>query len=169
MKNFQTPKELFNAIINNSRVINSLPKELISNIDFIEKYYIILKDEIKPYIPKKVYETLKHREIIFKNKHFPKPKYKPNISLENELNLFHSLLNDLSILDSLTTDEKYNNDFLEFLYLIWGDELENYIPYEMFEELKNEELMRKYHQDYLQKQKDWAEEENQKIKLLSKR
>ena len=30
MKNFQTPEELFNAIINNSRVINSLPKELIT-------------------------------------------------------------------------------------------------------------------------------------------
>ena len=68
MNQYQNPSELFNTIINNPRIINSLPKELISDIDFIEKYYIILGEEIKLYIPNKTYETLKHREVILKNK-----------------------------------------------------------------------------------------------------
>ena len=48
---------LFNTILNNPKKLKSLPLNLISDIDFIEKYYIILKDEIKPYIPAKTYET----------------------------------------------------------------------------------------------------------------
>lgn len=159
---------LFNTILNNPKKLKSLPLNLISDIDFIEKYYIILKDEIKPYIPAKTYETLKHREIIFKNKNEEKPKNKPNITLENELEIMHNLLTDLSTINLLPTDEKYNNNFLEFLYIIWGDELENYIPYEMFEELKNEKLMKEYHQSHEEEQENWAKEVNQKIKLLSK-
>ena len=49
------------------------------------------------------------------------------------------------------------------MYLIWGDEIEPYIPFEMFEEIKNESLMRKYHQAHIQNQEEWAEEENQKV------
>ena len=60
----KNPLDLFTRILNNPRVIKSLPKDLTENIDFIEKYYIILKDEIKPYITPKTYDTLKHREII---------------------------------------------------------------------------------------------------------
>ena len=63
----------------------------------------------------------------------------------------------------MPTNEKYNNDFLEFMYLIWGDEIEPYIPYEMFEEIKNENLMNKYHQDYDQNRENWANEEHQKV------
>ena len=37
MNQYQNPIELFHAILNNPRIINSLPKELISDIDFIEK------------------------------------------------------------------------------------------------------------------------------------
>ena len=109
---------LFNTILNNPKKLKSLPLNLISDIDFIEKYYIILKDEIKPYIPAKTDETLKHREIIFKNKNEEKPKNKPNITLENELEIMHNLLTDLSTINLLPTDEKYNNNFLEFLYII---------------------------------------------------
>lgn len=111
---------------------------------------------------------MKHREIIFKNKNEEKPKNKPNITLENELEIMHNLPTDLSTINLLPTDEKYNNNFLEFLYIIWGDELENYIPYEMFEELKNEKLMKEYHQSHEEEQENWAKEVNQKIKLLSK-
>lgn len=163
MNHYQNSSELFNAIINNPKIINSLPKELTSNIDFIEKYYIILKDEIKPYIPPKTFETLKHREIIFKNKNNPSLENTPNITLENEIEILHSLLNDPQTIELLPTNEKYNNNFLEFIYLIWGDDIEPYIPYEIFEQLKNERLMKEYHQNYENEQKKWAEEENQKI------
>lgn len=38
----------------------------------------------------------------------------------------------------------------------------------MFEELKNEKLMKEYHQSHEEEQENWAKEVNQKIKLLSK-
>ena len=165
----QNSEKLFKQIINNPKIIASLPKTLISNIDFIEKYYIILKDEIKPYIPKETYETLKHREIIFKNKYKTQLEKRPSITLKSELEILHDILSDPKTIETLPTDEKYNNSFLEFVYLIWGDEIEPYIPYEMFEELKNTKLMQEYHQNHNQGQEDWVNEENQKIKLLSKR
>lgn len=170
MNHYQNPSELFNTIINNPRIINSLPKELISDIDFIEKYYIILGEEIKPYIPPKTYETLKHREVILKNKEKKQIENKPNITLENELEILHNILTDPKFIENLPTNEKYSNDFLEFIYLIWGDEIKPYIPYEMFEEIKNEVLMHKYHQDYDQNREQWAKEEHQKVlkKIASK-
>lgn len=97
-----------------------------------------------------------------------KPKNKPNISLEDEINLLHNILTDPNAINLLPTNEKYNNNFLEFIYIIYGDEIENYIPYEMFEEIKNEQLMKKYHQNHNQEQENWANEVHQKIKLLSK-
>ena len=163
MKQGQSPLDLFSAIINNPRIINSLPKELISNIDFIEKYYIILGEEIKKYIPLKTYETLKHREIILKNKNKKQLESKPNITLENELKILHNILTDPKFIETLPTNEKYSNDFLEFVYLIWGDKIEPYIPFEMFEYLKNESLMRQYHQNYIENREKWAKEEHQKI------
>lgn len=163
MKQYQNPRELFSAIINNPRIINSLPKELISDIDFIEKYYIILGEEIKSYIPGKTYETLKHREVILKNKNKKQLENTPNIALENEMEILHNILTDPKFIETLPTNEKYSNDFLEFIYLIWGDEIKPYIPYEMFEEIKNEVLMHKYHQDYNQNCEQWAKEEHQKV------
>ena len=170
MHQYQNPSELFHAILNNPRIINSLPKELISDIDFIEKYYIILGEEIKPYIPNKTYETLKHREVILKNRQKNQLENKPNITLENEIEILHNILTDPKFIENLPTNEKYSNDFLEFIYLIWGDEIKPYIPYEMFEEIKNEVLMHKYHQDYDQNREQWAKEEHQKVlkKIASK-
>lgn len=170
MNQYKNPIELFHAILNNPRIINSLPKELISDIDFIEKYYIILGEEIKLYIPNKTYETLKHREVILKNKQKNQLENKPNITLENEIEILHNILTDPKFIENLPTNEKYSNDFLEFIYLIWGDEIKPYIPYEMFEEIKNEVLMHKYHQDYDQNREQWAKEEHQKIlkKIASK-
>lgn len=83
----------------------------------------------------------------------------------------HNILTNIEFIDLLPTTEKYNNDFLEFLYLIWGDEIEDYIPHEMFEQLKNERLMKEYHQNHNNEQQKWAEEEHQKVlkKLLSNR
>ena len=170
MNQYKNPIELFHAILNNPRIINSLPKELISDIDFIEKYYIILGEEIKLYIPNKTYETLKHREVILKNKQKKQLENKPNITLENEIEILHNILIDPKFIENLPTNEKYSNDFLEFIYLIWGDEIKPYIPYEMFEEIKNEVLMHKYHQDYDQNREQWAKEEHQKVlkKIASK-
>lgn len=170
MNQYQNPIELFHAILNNPRIINSLPKELISDIDFIEKYYIILGEEIKLYIPNKTYETLKHREVILKNKQKNQLENKPNITLENEIEILHNILTNPKFIENLPTNEKYSNDFLEFIYLIWGDEIKSYIPYEMFEEIKNEVLMHKYHQDYDQNREQWAKEEHQKVlkKIASK-
>lgn len=170
MNQYKNPIELFHAILNNPRIINSLPKKLISDIDFIEKYYIILGEEIKLYIPNKTYETLKHREVILKNKQKKQLENKPNITLENEIKILHNILTDPKFIENLPTNEKYSNDFLEFIYLIWGDEIKPYIPYEMFEEIKNEVLMHKYHQDYDQNREQWAKEEHQKIlkKIASK-
>lgn len=95
---------------------------------------------------------------------------------QNSIILFNTILNNpkklkslpLNLISDIDFIEKYNNNFLEFLYIIWGDELENYIPYEMFEELKNEKLMKEYHQSHEEEQENWAKEVNQKIKLLSK-
>ena len=169
--NNQNSINLFKQILNNPKTITYLPKEYQTDVDFLELFYIILNDEIKPYVSSEIFNTLKHREVVFKNKHTKKPKYKPNISLEDEITLLHNILTDISSINLLPTTEKYNNEFLEFLYIIWGDEIENYIPDEMFEQLKNEKLMKEYHQTHENEQKKWAEEENQKVlkKLLSNR
>lgn len=162
---------LFRQILNQPKTITYLPKEYQTDIDFLELFYIILNDKIKPYISPEIFKILKHREIIFKNQHIKKTKYKPNISLEDEETLLHNILTNIEFIDLLPTTEKYNNDFLEFLYIIWGDEIEDYIPHEMFEQLKNERLMKEYHQNHNNEQQKWAEEEHQRVlkKLLSNR
>ena len=95
---------------------------------------------------------------------------------QNSIILFNTILNNpkklkslpLNLISDIDFIEKYNNNFLEFLYIIWGDELENYIPYEMFEELKNEKLMKEDPQSHDEEPENWAKEVNQKIKLLAK-
>ena len=168
MNDYQNLTELFKAIINNPQIIRSLPQNLKTDIDFIETFYIILNDKIKPYISKETYNSLKHREIIFKNQHI-KQINKPNISLLEEENILHNILTDISYINLLPTDEKYNSNFLEMLYIIWEDDIEAYIPYEIYEHLKNEKLMKQYHQTHHKNQVQWAKEVDQKIKLLSKR
>lgn len=170
-ENYENEISIFNQILENPQILTRLPIEYQNDIDFLELFYIILNDKIKPYISPKIYEQLKHREIIFKNKHMKKPKHKPNISLEDELTILHNILTDIKTINCLPTTEKYNNNFLELLYIIWGDEIENYIPHEMYEELKNERLMKEYHKNHQNNQERWAEEENNKIlkKLLSNR
>lgn len=178
---------IFHRIINNPKEILLLPKEYQLNIDFLETFYIILKDEIKPYISKKIYETLKHREVLFKNKFNLQPQNKPNISLESEIKILNDILTSPKAIEKLPTDEKYSNACLEFLYLIWGDEIKPYFPPEMFEQftnetfteenndfetefhqepfayLEDETLMREYHLKYEQDCENWAEEENEKV------
>lgn len=166
--NFKNGADLFKAIIKNPKILTTLPDEYRYDVDFLEPFYIILNNEIKPYIPKEVFNILKHHEIIIKNQNPPQPTFKPNITLKNELEILHDILTDPKTIESLPTDEKYNNSFLEFIYIIWGDQIKPYIPFEIFEQLENEALMKKYHQDYRQKQKNWEEEENKKVLTKNK-
>ena len=77
--------------------------------------------------------------------------------------LFRAIINNPKLLASLPVKYKYDKDFLELLYIIWGDKIEPYIPSEMFETLKNEALMHEYHQKHKQKQKQWIKEVQEKI------
>lgn len=137
--NFKNGADLFKAIIKNPKILTTLPDEYRYDVDFLEPFYIILNNEIKP-----------------------------NITLKNELEILHDILTDPKTIESLPIDEKYNNSFLEFIYIIWEDQIKPYIPFEIFEQLENEALMKKYHQDYRQKQKNWEEEENKKVLTKNK-
>ena len=160
--NNQNSINLFKQILNNPKTITYLPKEYQTDVDFLELFLYHFKWWIKPYVSSEIFNTLKHREVVFKNKHTKKPKYKPNISLEDEITLLHNILTDISSINLLPTTEKYNNEFLEFLYIIWGDEIENYIPDEMFEQLKNEKLMKEYHQTHENEQKNGLKKKTKK-------
>ena len=109
-QNYENDIKWFKEIINKPETLKLLPKQYLENPDFLETFYIILGDKIKPYISKKAFETLKHREIIFKNQDMQKIKNKPNISLDDELELLHKLLTDIETINLLPTDEKYTNN-----------------------------------------------------------
>lgn len=160
---FNDGAELFKAIINNPSTLMSLPSKYRYDIEFLEPFYIILANQIRPYIPSEIFQILQHREIICLNQNKTQLTNKPNITLKDELDILHALLTNPKTIETLPTDEKYNSDFLEFLYIIWGDQIEPYIPQEMFEQLKNEALMNEYHQSYEQEHEKWAKEEHQKI------
>lgn len=162
-------EDIFKTIINYPEMLRQIPEEYKHNIEFLETFYIILGDEIKPYISKNIYEALKRREISFKNQYLKPKLNKPKISLESELEILHNILTDPQAIETLPTDEKYTSACLEFLYLIWGDEIKPYIPYDMFEELKNEELMKQYHRNYHNECENWANEENDKVLAKKKK
>ena len=65
---FNDGAELFKAIINNPSTLMSLPSKYRYDVDFLEPFYIILNEEIKPHIPSEVFNILRHREIILKNR-----------------------------------------------------------------------------------------------------
>ena len=166
---FKNGAELFRAIINNPKILITLPTQYRYDVDFLEPFYIILNEEIKPYIPSEIFNILKHREIVLKNKNPMQPTLRPNITLKDELEILHDILTDPQTIENLPTNEKYNNAFLEFIYIIWGDQIKPYIPYEMFEQLQNEALMNEYHQSYEQEHEKWAKEENQKFLTKTKK
>ena len=166
---FKNGAELFKAIINNPKILITLPTQYRYDVDFLEPFYIILNEEIKPYIPSEIFNILKHREIVLKNKNPIQPKFKPTITLKDELEILHDLLADPKTIENIPTNEKYNSAFLEFIYIIWGEQIKPYIPYEIFEQLQNEALMNEYHRSYEQEQKNWEKEENQKKLNKSKK
>ena len=67
-------------------------------------------------------------KLILKNQNLRRPTFKPNITLKNELEILHDILTDPKTIESLPTDEKYNNSFLELIYIIWEDQIKPYIP-----------------------------------------
>ena len=69
--------------------------------------------------------------------------------------IFKAILNNPKLLTKLNVTYKYDKDFLELFYIIWDDEIQNYIPYEMYEHLKNESLMHKYHNEHIKKYENW--------------
>lgn len=160
--NFKNGEELFKAILTDPQILETLPINYKYDIDFLETFYIILEDQIKPYIPKEIFSILKHHDVIFKNNHPIKLKYKPQVTLKDEAEILHDLLTDPKTIETIPTNDKYNNDFLEMLYIIWEDEIEPYILKEMFETLKNEALMHEYHHNHQIKQKIWVKEEHAK-------
>ena len=85
------------------------------------------------------------------------------------MEILHDLLTDPKTIENIPTNEKYNSAFLEFIYIIWGEQIKPYIPYEIFEQLQNEALMNEYHRSYEQEQKNWEKEENQKKLNKSKK
>lgn len=160
---FQNSEDLFKSIIHHPEILAQLSEEYQDDIDFIETFYIILGSEIKPYVSKEIYNRLKHREIIFKNKYCKKKQDYPKISLKSEEELLHDLLTDPATLDVLPTDEKYNDSLLEFMYIIWGDELKPYIPKEIYEQLVNEAKMNEYHLKHYQNYKELANNIQKKL------
>lgn len=68
--NFKNGADLFKAIIKNPKILTTLPDEYRYDVDFLEPFYIILNNEIKPYIPKEVFNILKHHEINIKKSKF---------------------------------------------------------------------------------------------------
>ena len=51
---FKNGAELFRAIINNPKILITLPTQYRYDVDFLEPFYIILNEEIKPYIPSEI-------------------------------------------------------------------------------------------------------------------
>ena len=61
---FKNGAELFRAIINNPKILITLPTHYRYNVDFLEPFYIILNEEIKPYIPYEIFEQLQNEALM---------------------------------------------------------------------------------------------------------
>ena len=61
---FKNGAELFRAIINNPQILITLPTQYRYDVDFLEPFYIILNEEIKPYIPYEIFEQLQNEALM---------------------------------------------------------------------------------------------------------
>lgn len=57
--------------------------------------------------------------------------------------------NGPAILNQITTNDKYTDDFLERAYSFWGDALEPFVHPDTFFQLEQEAKAETYHRDYL--------------------
>lgn len=162
--NYNDGAKLFRAIIENPKILATLPVIYKYDKEFLELYYIILGDQIAPYIPSEILKQLKNNQI-----QTSELNSKPNITLESEDEILHAILTNPQAIEKIPTDDKYNSNFLELLYIIWGDQIEPYIPYEMFEYLKNESRMNEYHNIHDKELENWAKEVHDKILTKNKK
>lgn len=130
---FKDEAELFGAILRYPNLIALLPISEKYNKHFISFLYEILGDEILPFIPTEMIRLFKKNKV----------QTDIHIPVQTEEELLHNLLTDIETINQLTTNEKYNDEMLEMLYIIYGNKLIDYIPYEMFEQLKNDDYNQK--------------------------
>lgn len=50
----------------------------------------------------------------------------------DEEEIFHQLLQSPENINLISTDDKYDERFMELMYLVWGEEIAPYFPEEMF-------------------------------------
>lgn len=145
---YKDEAEFFGAILKNPKLITTLPVTEKYNENLIETLYLILGDEIIPYIPYQMYEKIIHRQST---KH--QEKNKNYISYEElEIMLLHSP----EAINLVPTNEKYDDKFIEIMYIIHGDKIAPYFPDEIFEQIKNEEEAKKYHDTYEKSYEKWV-------------
>ena len=144
---YKDEAELFGAILNNPELLKTMPVEIKYNEEFINTLYVILEDEILPYIPYQIYEKIKGK----KEKKVTKNKNHIN---KEELEL--KLLSSPEAINLVSTNEKYEEDFIELMYLLHGDEIKSYFPEEIFNQIKNEEKAKLYHRNYEKDYEKWV-------------
>lgn len=76
--------------------------------------------------------------------------------LGEQENVIHQLFTHPDALAELSTDDKYDDDLLEVMYMVWGDAIQPYLPSEMYQQLEDEDRMRQYHISYENGIHDWA-------------
>ena len=77
--NYNDGAKLFRAIIENPKILATLPVIYKYDKEFLELYYIILGDQIAPYIPSEILKQLKNNQI-----QTSELNSNPNITLESE-------------------------------------------------------------------------------------
>ncbi len=145
----------FRAILDNPALLSTLPTCLKYDTEFLDIFYIVLGDEIAPYIPYQIFEKLKYGDRQKASSDL-QVENAPKTMLGDEEDVIHQLFSDPSSLSLLSTDDKYDDSLLEIMYLLWGDEISPYIPDEMYQQLVVEEAMRTYHLQYERECRDWA-------------
>lgn len=147
--------ELFKAILEQPELLSQLPTCFRYDKDFLDVFYIILGDEIAPYIPYQIFEQLKFCDLERKpaTSHLENT---PKTMLGEQDDIIHELFTHPDALAELSTDDKYDDDLLEVMYIIWGKEIQPYLPAEMYQHLEDEERMRQYHIAYENDIHDWA-------------
>lgn len=144
----------FRAILDNPALLSTLPTCLKYDTEFLDIFYIVLGDEIAPYIPYQIFEQLKYPGVDRKSSVFSLDDV-PKTMLGTEEDTIHELFTNPSSLGELSTDDKYDDQLLEVMYMIWGEEISPYIPDEMYQQLVEEEAMRNYHLQYERECRDW--------------
>lgn len=147
--------ELFRAILEQPELLSQLPTWLRYDKDFLDVFYIILGDEIAPYIPYQIFKQFKCSDLE-KKPATPHLENAPKTILGEQENVIHQLFTHPDALAELSTDDKYDDDLLEVMYMVWGKAIQPYLPSEMYQQLEDEDRMRQYHISYENGIHDWA-------------